>query len=155
MLRNKEYYISRILPNIVTDGTKLVMCGTSAMCYNGMSIAGVYQPDILVENEELDGLRLAGHVNYYYVKDIDCTNYLTQLKEVQNILIPSRERAIVECIKYNLRFTNETYFCDSFERYLNGNLYNEKMLKEVANHFKVPYSDIEYWISESIDYNNY
>lgn len=148
--KDKEYYLESVLPRIVRGGcTKLVLCGTSAMYYNGLCDDKVHCPDVLVETNELDGLRLYDYVNYYYVEDIDYINYLTPLDWCTNILVPSIERAIIECIKYDLRFTDEMYFCDVFGRFINGYSYDLSKLEEVANHFDVPMSKVNYWIEES------
>lgn len=133
----------------------IVMCGDCAMSYNGLSVSGIFIPDLILDMKELDGLRLAGYVNYYYIDNIDYTHYVKPHYSIPRILVPTQERSIIETIKYDLRFSSEMYFCDSLSRYLNGNDYNKELLEEVANHFGVPMSKVEYWIKESIDYNDY
>lgn len=152
MFDKKEYYIKEVLPFI--GDNQYVMVGISALCYSGLSTANCYVPDLLTTIEGIDGVLIAGMVNYYYIGDIDYTAYVTPLKEVTNILIPTYERAIVECIKHDLRFADEGYFVEAVDRYLSF-FYNRPLLEEVANHFGVPMEKVDYWLKESEDYNSY
>lgn len=148
----KEYYLKNILPKL--DKNKYVMTGISSMCYNGMSLDNIYMPELLTTNPTAkEGMIVAGIVEYCYTEELDTENYVTPLDGIENILIPSFERSIVENIKLDLKYIDEGYFLEKLERYLTGNFYNLKLLYEVADHFKVPRSKIDYWIEECRDYN--
>jgi len=150
----KSFYIEKVFPKL--ENKKYVMIGDSAMAWNGMSVTGKYTPDLITEYKEIDGLRIAGLVNYFYAEDINYTDYLEPLKEWPNILIPTKERAIVENIKYNLCACDEGYFLDTLERYVNyKETYNRPLLEEVARVLKVPIDKVDYWIEESRGFNSY
>jgi hypothetical protein len=152
--KEKRFYIENVFPKL--DDKKYVMTGDSAMTWNGMSVMGKYTPDLITEYKEINGLRIAGLVNYFYADDVNYVDYLTPLKEYPNILIPTRERAIVENVKLDLRACDEGYFLDTLERYVNyRETYNRTLLEEVAYVLKVPMEKVDYWIEESRDFNSY
>ena len=151
--KDKEFFIQNVLLKL--DKKKYVLTGDSALNYCGISVTGNFLPDLMTENEIAGGFRIAGRCNYHYVPNIDYENYVTPLPEVPLILIPTRERAIAENIKYDLAFIDEGYFCDALERYQHSSLFNYELLLEVAEHFGVPKEKIDYWLEESSDFNSY
>lgn len=149
---SKNWYFKNVFPKLTV--TPYVMTGISSMCYNGMSLWEVYEPELLMTIESLDNMHVEGMVHYFYAPDIDYTNYVTPLKEFPFVLIPSFERSIVENIKHDLRFIDEGAFLDTLERYVTGAFYNEELLYDVADYFNVSRDKIDYWVEESYGFNS-
>lgn len=153
MFNGSDYFILNVMPSLSINGEKLVMCGASSMCYNTLSVNVIYQPDILTSCKELDGVSLAGYVSYYYSDSIDLEKYVNPLNGCSNILLPTWERSIIECIKLDLKCITIGNFCDAFDRYLFSNRRNDALLFEVADTLHVAEDRVRYWMNESEGYN--
>lgn len=148
---NKQYYLTEIIPRL--DKKRYVMTGISSMCYNGISTDDIYMPELITECKDIDGIMISDIVSYYWVEKFDYDNYVTPLDGFENIKVPSKERSIIENIKHDFRFVDLGYFLESLERYYSGRSYNRKLLQEVANHFEVDMSVVDYWLKECENYN--
>ena len=67
----------------------------------------------------------------------------------QLILVPSKERALVEYIK-NEKWCDEGILIEAMKTYLMW-FRNDTELKEVADHFGLDWNTIEYWIKEALE----
>ena len=79
--------------------TPVVICGICALARNALTYTPGGHLDLFTKYEELDGLDLAV-ITYYYNPNIDYTNFVRPMETNPNILLPSPERAIIECIKF-------------------------------------------------------
>ena len=142
-----NYYMKEVIPYIRKGD--VLLTGDSALVYSGMSIWEEYTPDVLTTVIELKGLSLYGLINYCYTTEIDYINYVIRYDK---LLVPTKERAIVENIKLNLEYVDEGHFVESLSRYIHSPEYNYPLLTEVAKHFNVPMETVDYWIGEAEDY---
>lgn len=136
------------------DKIDYVLCGTLALMNAGVSVERGSFPHLLHLNKAGDKLVLYGVVGYFYSEDLKLDKYC-KLLEGTTVYVPTVERALVECIKHNMKFVDEGVFCDSLERYQHDGNFNYDLLLEVANEFSVSKEDIDYWLSETEDFNSY
>lgn len=147
-----DYYISSVLP-VVAD-KEIVLTGDYALKYTGCSVTIATPPDVLTDVKELGGTCVHMLVNYHYTPFIEYDKYIDRYL-IPMVKLPIRERVFVECIKSDLDYIDEGVFQDSLERYQHSHLFNEPLLKEVAEFFEVDYKKVEYWLNESADYNSF
>ena len=84
---------------------------------------------------------------YYYT--MDSWNDLTYTKPSKTnplVHIPSKERALVEAMKYE--YFNEGILIESLITYITT-FYNKELLEEVADHFKLSREHLQYWLDEA------
>ena len=153
MYGTREYFETKVLTRISRD--IIILTGDCALNYLGYSVSGVYIPDVLTDIHELKDVRVAGRVNYCYTPNLDKEHYVTKLKGFDKVLLPTAERVFVECIKSDLEFIDEGYFCDALERYTHSSNFDHDKLYEVADFFGVERSKVDYWLEEASDYNSY
>lgn len=150
---SKEYFINTTYQGL--DDKKYILTGDSAFVYNGISVSGIYYPDLLT-NGDLGYMQIHGRVSYCFVQyEINYRDYVSPMKDAPNILVPTPERAIVENIKTNLEFIDEGYFVDSLERFTWEKRYSYDKLIEVAEFFCVEKDIIDYWLEECEGFNSY
>lgn len=151
---SEEYYQSRVYPNITTSDSEVrVITGQPAMIYCGLSVEYGVMPVILTPVKDLDRLKLEGLVWYYYCDDIR-PGYETHISSFSNkILIPSQERAIVDCLRLSELPLTEGVFCDCLDRYQSNP--NIPKLRKVSNALGVQWDLVDYWLKESYGFNNY
>lgn len=123
-----------------------VMCGASALHYAGLALPNGKCIDLMTQEELLDNCSLS-YVTYYYYENIDYEYKLHPSKENPLVLIPSKERALVEYIK-NEKWCDEGTLIEAMKTYLMW-FRNDKELHEVADHFSLDWSTVEYWIKEA------
>lgn len=59
------------------------------------------------------------------------------------------EESLFESV-IDLKFVDEVYFLESLRDYCLSPYFGESLLREVSEFFNVDYSEIEYWLNESI-----
>lgn len=136
------------------DKQDYVLCGTLALMSVGSSVERASYPRLLMDKEEGNALHLYGVVGYYYTNDLKLDKYCKKI-EGTTVYLPIVERVIVECIKHDMIFIDEGVFCDSLERYQNGDSFNYELLLEVGAEFGVDSDTIDYWLEETEGFNNY
>ena len=151
---SKEYYKYEIITKL-SEGYIVVLTGESAMVYSGLSKTLNYMPDVLTDIYALRNLRMAGLVNYCYEENIDYVNYLNPMEGNSRVLIPTKERAIIENIKHDLEFIEEGSFLDSLLGYVESPFYNRELLEEVAKHFNVSMEKVDKLVEEALELFNY
>lgn len=141
-----------IFDNYIADKeikTKVVICGDCSLARNGLTYYPGGHLDLFTKYENLNKLDLC-IITYYYNPKIDYTHFLTPMETNENILLPSPERAIVECIKF-IDNVQEDILIEALLNYkLFYNSYDK--LYEVGKFFDVSKNDIDYWIGEAEDY---
>ena len=126
---------------------KAVLTGINALVHNGISTSFETNLEILT-----DDVNLKGATGYCYVEELDLINYLQENPIVDQVYVPTAERALIELIKHNLRYIDEGFFLEGMDMYVTSDKFNYNLLIEVANHFKVSKGAVDYWIKESEDY---
>lgn len=127
--------------------TKAVICGDHALEESGLLY---YNPgarlDIFTKYKELDNLYLSV-ISYHYNPNIDYTNFVKPLKSNNNLLVPSMERAIIECIKF-IDTVSEGSLIEVLKDY---QLWykNYDKLYAMAAFYQVSKEDLDYWIYEA------
>jgi hypothetical protein len=86
---------------------------------------------------------------YYYVQDLDREHYLKSSESNPNLLIPTQERALVDYIKLEEEYGDEGILIESLQSYLAQHSDNLEKLYEVADFFKLPREELEYWLKEA------
>lgn len=146
MGRHELYYYKNIFPKLTP--MPYVLTGIGSMCYSGISLAGVYFPELLTNVERLGGFKIEDFVYYHYESNLNINDYVTPMKGFEFILIPTKERSIVENIKYNLDYIDEGYFLEALEIYKLSPFFNYELLKEVSNCLGVNMVKVDYWLEE-------
>lgn len=144
--------VRRIFESLSTK--ERVLTGCAALCYSGTSLANDYYPALLVPEQSLDELHPTPEVSYFYTDQPDTSYECTPMKEFPHIKIPSKERAFVELVKYDLKAIDEGMFCDALYDYINSPSYDEDRLKRTAAHFNVPWEKVQYWMGEASEYTD-
>lgn len=78
--------------------------------------------------------------------EIDYKYELRQSKENPLLLIPSKERAIVECIKW-LKYVDEGELIEALKTYLD--MFWDNRIYEVGEHFGISKETLDYWFEEA------
>lgn len=151
MQRDKAFYETNVTPHLGKG--PYVLTGLSALVYSGLSSWEDFMPNVLHKDSQLPNVTLFGLVSYLYDPNLDTTHYCRPLAFAPMVYCPTRERALVENIKFNLVNVDEGAFVESMLSYVK--YYSEDLdkLKEVAEFFQVPYNKVEYWIEEALDYD--
>ena len=126
---------------------RCTLCGVCALAYNGLITYSVDHYDFMTAHKEIDGANLL-YLSYYYSDTIDDTNFTRVDSNDPFILVPTKERAIVEYIK-NEKWCDEGILIEALKSYLMW-FRNDEELYKVAEHFKVPKETIDYWINEAL-----
>ena len=141
------YYL--LVPNNQDEEikTKAVICGDRALEESGLLY---YNPgarlDIFTKYKELNNLNLAV-ITYYYNPNIDYTNFVKPLKSNNNLLVPSMERAIIECIKF-IDTVSEGSLIEALKDY-QLRYKNYDKLYTMADFYQVSKEDLDRWIYEA------
>ena len=130
---------------IVTS--RVVLCGCCALVRNGLINwdAGTHL-DMYTEIKSMHRFRMV-YATYFYTEKIDYEYCLRQSPTNPLILVPSRERALIEYIR-------DEYLCDegilieALKNYLDQ-FWDEAALKDAVDHFSVPWNTVQYWLHEA------
>lgn len=123
-----------------------VVCGICALVRNGLIIANKEHLDLFTAFPEIDGLD-AFAVRYIYNPDIDYEYEVSPSFTNPLILLPSKERALVEyliCGKY----CDEGILIEALKSYLMWFRNLEKLYRTAA-HFGLRREVLDYWIQEA------
>lgn len=133
--RNQKLHVS------VNGGACVV--GDTALAFNGLMWGNscMYLQTFF---ERLNNIQLCDIKLQYYHFDDDA--YLVRHND--NVYLPTAERAIVDTIKYIEVNYNEGSLIESLQTYISHNSSFTK-LYEVADHYGVPRSDVDYWLNEA------
>lgn len=126
---------------------KSVITGTCALARNGLVYANATHLDLQTNEIQLDGLHTVP-CNFYYNGNIDWNYEITEMQSNSKLLLPSKERALVECIKH-LDWCDEGILIEALKTYLMWFRDDEKLYK-CADHFGVARDTVDYWINEAL-----
>lgn len=123
-----------------------ILIGKSALVFNGL----VFGSDVITVYTNYAGLHRLDltdvFLSHYH---IDCdTDYMRCIDEENNVWVPTTERAIVDAVKFMYESYDEGVAIEAFQNYLRSNPDLDK-LYEVADHYLVPRSDVDYWLNEA------
>ncbi len=129
--------------HVIANGGACV-CGDSALDLNGLIYSG---PFIIFQTfiEDLNNFRVCDVVLQYYHFDDDY--YLSRHND--NVYLPTAERAVIDAVAFLDRNYNEGALVEALQNYIRRNTDGFAKLYEVANHYNVPISDVDYWINEA------
>lgn len=123
-----------------------VCCSSTALARNGLIMFDAIHLDLQTGKAELDKTNYV-YFSLFYNPNIDYEYCITKSPSNPLLLLPSKERALVECIKH-LDWIDEGLLIEGLRNYLD-NFWNEKLLFEVAKHFNLPAEELEYWLNEA------
>ena len=125
---------------------KYVLCNTCALARNGLSYEYGAYIDVLTTKKNMDGLQFH-FASFTYEKNIDYEHYVKETLPNRNLLLPTKERAIVEAIIHIDRCP-EGILIEAIKMYLEDNDDLSK-LYEVSDFFKLSRDTLEYWLEEA------
>lgn len=125
-----------------------VLCGTCALSRNALTYERGEHVEVFTKNKQFDGMCLAV-ITYYYNPNIDFDNFVTPMSTNPNLLLPNAERAIIEALKFP-DTTMEITIIESLNSYIDR-FKDTKKLYEMAEFYKYPKEQLEYWINEALN----
>lgn len=130
---------------IVTS--KIVLCGCCALVRNGLiSWDGGTHLDMYTEIKRLHKFNLV-YAMYFYTPKIDYEYCVEPYFTNPLILMPTKERALIEYIR-DEHICDEGILIEALKNYLLW-FYNEDLLHEAADHFKVSWDKVLFWLHEA------
>ena len=126
---------------------KYVICNACALFRNGLIYFSSKHLDLFTNIANLNEIRTQV-VSYYYNPDIDYEYEVTPSETNPLLLRPSKERALVECIKF-LDYVDEGLLIEGLKSYLD--YFWDDKIYEVGEHFGVTKETLDYWFQEARD----
>lgn len=124
----------------------MVVCAEAALNFAGLVIFNSEHLIFQTCEKEL-GSRSFGYYSLYYNHNIDYRYKIRPFKDNPNLLLPTKERALVECILH-LDWVDEGLLIEALKDYMERH-WNEKEFYEVADHFGLDRETLEYWLKEA------
>jgi hypothetical protein len=93
-----------------------ILTGLGALVWYRMTNLPSNFFDIAVTDKELDGIKLFG-AEYVYVPDLDVENFLIPCEYNQTILIPTRERALVDYMRFGIAVEEDENLMIALQEY--------------------------------------
>jgi len=123
-----------------------VITGACAFARNGLIYASVTHLDLQTDIKEMDGFctQVSG---FHYNPEIDYEYCVTESPTNPLLLLPTKERAIVECIRH-LDWIDEGFLIEGLKDYINY-FWDSRLLLQAAQHFSLSYDELEYWLEEA------
>lgn len=125
---------------------RYIITGSCAFARNGLIYANAEHLVLQTKIKSLDGLQTIP-CTWCYNSDIDWDYKVTPSSTNPNLLLPSKERALIECIKH-LDWIDEGFLIEALKDYIDY-YYDETALRDAANHFNVTWDTVEYWLTEA------
>lgn len=137
----------RVYDNIVGQEMECILAGETALFRSGLTYAQSYTLDVWTDYEDIPNGLFAVFVRYYQNPLAKDFKYTIKSPANDKVHEPTKERAIVETIKFHEYF-NEGILIEAIQSYI---AYNPSMalVYEVADYFNVPRDDIDYWFNEA------
>lgn len=126
---------------------KAVITGVCALARNGLVYANATHLDLQTDELRLDKLHTVP-CNFFYNANIDWNYDLSKSESNPLLLLPSKERAIIECIQH-ISWCDEGILIEALKTYLMW-FRDDKKLYACADHFAVPRDTVDYWINEAL-----
>lgn len=143
-------YIDNVLSKAMHYDT--VITGALPLVFYGLVTSSWNNATLFVTEPELEGINAYGLIAYKYISSIDTTNYVQSSPLTKHIYIPTVERALIELIRDDCATVLESELLEALCNYTTENYYNYDLLLEVATHFDVSKSKLDYWLEEARRY---
>lgn len=127
---------------------KRVLCGACALGWTGLAMVNYNHLCMMTSFPKYDGFSLV-YMTYYYYPKIDYEHWVTPYIKNPNILVPTKERAIVEYLK-NEKWCDEGLLIEALRNYLDF-FRNDKELFKVADFFELERDTLLYWMKEALE----
>lgn len=124
-----------------------VICGQCALARNGLTTQNPTHLDVWTSIKEIDGVD-AAIIRYIFNDKIDHVYEVHPMMGNSNLLLPTRERAIVEYVLCE-RWRDEGTLIEALKTYL-WNFNDLPHLYEVADFFGLNKIELDFWINEAI-----
>ena len=125
---------------------RYVLAGSCALARNGLIMLSPTHLCLQVEDPSMNHFRTCvfeflspGKVDYEYA--------LTPSPRNSNLLLPSKERTLVECILHP-DWVDEGFLIEGLQDYL-WLFYQEERLEEARKHFGLSKETLNYWLEEA------
>ncbi len=105
-----------------------VLTGLGGLVWHGMTNMFTNFLDIAVTDKTLDGIRLYG-AYFTYVTELDTENFLAPCEYNSKILIPTRERALVDHMRFGIAVEDDEHLMIALQVYLDTGGDAEDILK--------------------------
>lgn len=125
---------------------KRVLCSGCALARNGLVTQTPVYLEMFTDREKYDGFSL-GVGRYLYNPDIDYVNYVCPMDSNRLILLPTKERAIVEYVKFE-KWCDEGLLIEALKTY-DEYKPDYDLLFFVADFFGVASGVMKQWIIEA------
>lgn len=125
---------------------RYVICGVCALDRNGLVYATGEHLDLFTKYSNLDKLNTLPFA-YFYNSNIDYEYRVSPSQSNPMLLLPSKERALVECIKHS-DWMDEGFLIEGLKSYLD-NFWDGEELYRVAAHFDVSKETLDYCLKEA------
>lgn len=125
---------------------KTVLCGSSALSFSGLIMFNTTHYVLQTSEKLLDNSELY-FITLKYNRAIDYVYRVVPSKSNPMLLLPTKERALVECIKH-LDWVDEGLLIEGLKNYI-MQFWDEKELYEVTDHFGLDHETLEYWLEEA------
>lgn len=124
-----------------------ILTQNSALNYAGLIYWYPNCIDVLTNYNELNNVTFY-LTTYYYKPAMNNKHYTRPSKDNPNLLIPTRERALVDYMLYQDEYGDEGLLIEALQNYLEQFKDMDK-LYEVADFYKLPRETVDYWIKEA------
>ena len=131
--------------NLIED--RRVLCENCALARNGLIVFNCDHLDIMTDREDFDNFDLA-YVTFYFYNDIDYENYVAPYYTNENLLLPTRERAIIDYAR-NETWCDEGILIEALKNYLFQYRDDLSVLFEVAKFYNYSEDKLRYWLEEA------
>lgn len=125
-----------------------VLTGACALTRNGLTTGSLQHLDIQTDIESLDGAQTIP-CSFHYNAVIDYVYELTPSRSNSLLLLPSKERALIETLAH-LNWCDEGILIEALKSYLLW-FRDDKKLYSCAEHFGVSKETVDYWINEALN----
>ena len=123
-----------------------VIAGACALSRNGLTTISPGYLQVFTAEEDFDGFSF-GVGMYIYRDPIDYDNFVTPMKTNSNLLLPSRERSVVEFILVD-RWCDEGTLIEALKSYKQWEE-NYTKLYHAAEFYGLSEKKLKYWIREA------
>ena len=134
----------------ILDDRLYVIAGECALTRNGLTTGNPQYLNVFTKYKQFHNKDLGAARFIYNPKEDNVTDYVTPLPNNKNILLPTKERAIVESI-IHIDGCDEGVLLEAINTYL-AYFGTKEELIPVANCFNLSIEQLEYWIQEAKEY---
>lgn len=120
----------------------------TAVARNGLTYTRPGYLDLGTDKIELRDIQ-ANAFRYIYYPNLDREHYLVPSEFNKNLLIPTRERALIDYVILQEEYGDEGILIESLQSYLRDYEKDLPELYKVADFFKLNRDTLEYWLNEA------